>query len=294
MGLFRAAGIITALAVATPPLMVLQWLFLRLRSRHAVTFPHVYHRNVCRLIGARIETVGTPHTSGPCLMASNHCSWLDITIMSAIAPVSFVAKKEVARWPIFGQLARLQRTVFVERERRSATGRSAAEMKRRLEAGDVLVLFPEGTSSDGNRVLPFKSALMGAAELRIERGDDAECHLPVQPVSIAYTGLHGLPMGRQFRPFFTWYGAMEMVPHIWHCLRRGPFDVVVQFHPPVTVDECGGRKPLAQYCETRVRAGLAAALTGRPVETTGAGSHGISAAVRSVPAVAAGQERADD
>ncbi|MGH6877418.1 MAG: lysophospholipid acyltransferase family protein, partial [Rhizomicrobium sp.] len=131
--------------------------------------------------------------------------------------------------------------------------------------GDALIMFPEGTSNDGNKVLTFKSALMGAAEA--ELGTDAEGrvrHVPVQPVSIAYVGLHGLPMGRDMRPLIAWYGDMDLVPHLWEALKIGPFEVVVEFHPPLGVDNEGGRKQLASAAEAMVRRGQARALAGLP------------------------------
>src|SRR3546814_4926008 len=97
-------------------------------------------------------------------------------------------------------------------------------MTRRLEAGDDLVLFPEGTSGDGNRVLAFKSALFSVAERR-PQGEP----LTVQPVSIAYTRLDGLPLGRYLRPFFAWYGDMELGPHLWHAIGLGRVTVMVEF-----------------------------------------------------------------
>jgi 1-acyl-sn-glycerol-3-phosphate acyltransferase len=90
----------------------------------------------------------------------------------------------------------------------------------------------------------------------------------VQPVSIAYVGLHGIPMGRENRPLFAWYGDMELVPHLWEALKTGPIDVTVEFHAPLTIDEAGGRKPLAAKCEAAVRAGLIRALAGPPIPAT--------------------------
>ena len=191
-------------------------------------------------------------------MVANHTSWADIIIFSAVTPLSFVAKAEIARWPFFGTLARLQRTVFVERTRRSATGETRDEIRERLLAGDTLLLFPEGTSHDGNRVLPFKSALLGAAEARLASG----AHVKVQPVSAAFTGLHGLPMGRENRPLFAWYGDMEMVPHLWEALLAGPLDVVVRFHAPLSLDRMD-RKTLAAKAQEIVQTGQAEALAGR-------------------------------
>lgn len=264
MGRLRATFIVSVFLLVTPPLMALQWLFLRTASGLAVRFPHVYHRNLCRLLQARIIVKGEPVRGAPCLIAANHVSWLDITVFSAVKPLSFVAKREVGTWPLFGSLARLQRTVFVDRDRRSATGRFKQDMQERLRTGDTLVLFPEGTSTDGNRVLGFKSALMGAAEVTYDdplSGDERA--VPVQPVTIAYNRIHGLPMGRHERPLFAWYGDMDLAPHLWDALKRGPFDVVVHFHPPVTLDAAGDRKALARHCEEAVREGLVAALTGR-------------------------------
>jgi 1-acyl-sn-glycerol-3-phosphate acyltransferase len=154
--------------------------------------------------------------------------------------------------------------VFVNRERRSQTGDARDQIRDRLLEGDALMLFPEGTSSDGNRVLPFKSALMGAAEVVI--GHDANgkpIYPPVQPVSVAYVRVHGIPMGRENRPFYAWYGDMDLVPHLWEALTTGPVDVVIQFHAPLYVDQVGGRKALAQRAETIVREGQAALLAGR-------------------------------
>src|SRR5579872_7317638 len=257
MARFRATFIIAAFLVFTLPLMPLQWLLLKCGSPAARSFPNWYHRQVARLFGIHIRIVGRPVMGEGVLLVANHTSWADIVIFSAAAPISFVAKAEVAAWPLFGTLARLQRTVFVERTRRSATGETRDVIRERLLAGDTLLLFPEGTSHDGNRVLPFKSALLGAAEAILANGQ----HVKVQPVSAAFTGLHGLPMGRENRPLFAWYGEMEMVPHLWEALQAGPLDVVVQFHPPFSLDSMD-RKTLARQAQEVVQAGLAQALAG--------------------------------
>ena len=264
MGKLRATYILTVFFLVTPPLMVFQWLLLRLAPRLAVTFPHVYHRNLCkRLLQTRVHVLGQPVSDGPCLIAANHCSWLDIIVFSAVKPLSFIAKREVGGWPIFGSLARLQRSIFVDRDRRSATAGFRDLMQTRLHAGDTLVLFPEGTSTDGNRVLAFKSALMSAAETTVpDRETGREVEVPVQPVTVTYTKLHGLPLARHERPSFSWYGDMDLAPHLWAALKRGPLDVVVQFHPPVTVSQTNGRKALAAHCEAAVRGGLVDALNG--------------------------------
>lgn len=258
MSRLRAFIIIAAFFIVTLPCMAVQWLFLKLRLPAARSFPHRYHRFVAFLFGIHIKVVGKPVHGEGVLIVANHTSWADIIIFSAVAPISFVAKSEVANWPFFGTLARLQRTVFVERQRRSATGETRDAIRERLLAGDALVLFPEGTSHDGNRVLPFKSALLGAAEAVLADGR----HVKVQPVSTAFTGLHGLPMGRENRPLFAWYGDMEMVPHLWEAILAGPLDVVVQFHEPFSLDVMD-RKTLAARAQEIVQSGQAQALAGR-------------------------------
>ncbi|HEY1877333.1 MAG TPA: lysophospholipid acyltransferase family protein [Rhizomicrobium sp.] len=257
MARLRAAFLLAAFLVLTLALMPVQWLLLKLNGRAARIFPGQYHRVVAALFGLHIRVRGKPVTGEGVLLVANHTSWADIIIFSAVTPLCFVAKAEVARWPLFGTLARLQRTVFVERARRSATGGIRDEIRERLLAGETLLLFPEGTSNDGNRVLPFKSALLGAAEAVMANGR----HVKVQPVSAAFTGLHGVPMGRENRPLFAWYGNMEMVPHLWEALKAGPLDVVVQFHPPFSLDVMD-RKTLAKEAQAVVQDGVARALAG--------------------------------
>ncbi|HEY0106065.1 MAG TPA: lysophospholipid acyltransferase family protein, partial [Rhizomicrobium sp.] len=245
MQTLRAYAIVIVFLVVTLALIPYQSFNLRMGRKAARTFPWRYHRFMARLFGIRITTVGKSVIEEGVLIAANHTSWLDIIIFSAIGQVSFVAKSEVATWPLFSTLARLQRTVFVERTRRSTTGVARDQIRERLLAGDTLVLFPEGTSSDGNQVLAFKSALMGAVEARVDDGRGGTRPVRVQPISTAYIGLHGMPMGRENRPLYAWYGDMELVPHLWEALLTGPIDVIVEFHKPLDVDEAGGRKALA-------------------------------------------------
>jgi 1-acyl-sn-glycerol-3-phosphate acyltransferase len=263
MSSLRAACLLFTFLVCTMIGIPWQASALKFNLRRRKTFPHRYHKFLCKLFGIRVTAIGQPVEGQGVLIVANHTSYFDILVFSSVAQVSFVARADVINWPLFGTLAKLQETVFVERARRSQTGEARDQIRDRLLAGDTLVLFPEGTSDDGNCVLPFKSALMGAVEAKIgtdEKG--TERHVPVQPVSISYVGLHGLPMGRENRPLFAWYGDMELVPHLWEALKAGPLDVVVEFHPPMTVDTAGGRKALAVAAETVVRHGQMRALAG--------------------------------
>ena len=243
--------------VWTVSLLPVQMVGLLFRRRWTSTLPVFYHRCCCRILGLQIRVIGSPTRRRPVLFAANHVSYTDITVLGAVIPGSFIAKAEVADWPFFGWLAKLQRSVFVDRRpRNTALHRDA--IRERLASGDALILFPEGTSGDGNRVLPFRSALFAAAQKT-----DGLSPVIVQPVSLAYTRLDGMPIGRLYRPFFAWYGAVELAPHIWSMVGLGTVEVVVEFHPPTFFSDCGSRKALAAYCHARVSGGVAAALFGR-------------------------------
>ena len=252
----------------TVPLMPVQALGLALRRRWVTTFPRFYHRCCRRILGIELRVIGEPAASRPVLFAANHISYLDITVLGSLLDASFIAKTEIAGWPLFGWLARLQRSVFIDRRARS-TAHQRDSIAARLAAGEALILFPEGTSGDGNRLLPLQTALFGVAahvtgEVKF-RGAHQETTGPVtvQPVSIAYTKLDGMPLGRTLRPFFAWYGSMSLAPHLWRMLGLGRVEVVVEFHLPTSLAACGSRKALARYCEERVAEGLASALSGR-------------------------------
>ena len=251
MSRLRPPLILAMFAAFTLPLMPVQQLFVWFWPAMARRFPMHYHRMVLRILGVRLKILGEPIAQGPALIAANHVGWLDIVILSAVAPVSFIAKREVNGWPFFGSLARLQRTVFINRNRRQATAGGRDEIQERLKAGDILVLFAEGTSSDGARIQPFKSAFFAAAELPEVR---------VQPLTIAYDGQRNMPMTRRLRPLYAWYGDMDLSPHLWEALATGPMEVTVICHPPLAPN--GDRKGLAARAEALVRKGLVGALHG--------------------------------
>lgn len=263
MGAVRASKILMGFMAITVPLMPVQALLVRSSPRLARKLPHWYHRQVCRVLGVRLKVEGKVETGRPVLLVANHTSWLDIPVLSAVAPVSFVAKDDVSRWPFVSKLARLQRSVFVDRERRSTVGASTSEILARLNAGDAIVLFAEGTSSDGNRVLPFKTALFAAAKPPNRLAPEPSATV-VQTLSIVYTRLCGVPLGRADRPRVGWYGDMDMQSHAWQLLKSGPLDVEVRVGPPVSLDSFADRKELARHTEREVRANVVRRLRGRP------------------------------
>lgn len=261
----RAAWRTAACLAVTLPLMPVQAAAVTFGLQLARTLPRRYHRLCCRLFGIKIETRGAVSPKRPTLFVANHQSYFDISVLGAALEVSFVAKREVRGWPLFGWLARLQRTVFVERKS-AAVAAERDELSRRLEEGSNLLLFAEGTSGDGTHLLPFKSALFSVAEREVHGRP-----LQVQPVSLSYTRLDGMPIGRQWRPFFAWYGDMDLMPHFWTALGLGRITVEIEFHPPVTIADFASRKALAAHCHRVVGHALAATrAASRPARSHGA------------------------
>lgn len=197
-------------------------------------------------LGLRLEVEGEPVRAGA--LVANHSSWIDILPLRAVRLIYFVSKADVASWPGLGFIARVTGTVFIERKRTEAK-RQETVLRERIAARQLLCFFPEGTSTDGLRVLPFKSSLFSAFFL-----EDHGADLWVQPVSVRYHPGPGLPPC-----FYGWWGSMPFESHLWNALARGRGGRVrVVFHPPVRPADFADRKSLAEHCARRVTEGHAA------------------------------------
>jgi len=260
--MLRALFIAVFFFTMTPLLITAQWLVGKLRLPGWGVIAAFYYRVLCALLRIHVHVVGHPVRDRPVLLVSNHVSWADILVIGSVMPVAFVAKREVGDWPLVGATARLQRTVFVDRARRHQTAATISQIVDRMAEGIPVVLFAEGTSSDGNRVLPFRTALIGAVR-------DACAHTKIgksaliQPMSICYVGTQGLPMGRQHRHLVAWYGALEFVPHFKEFIERTAVDAVVTFGEAFPAEGAPDRKELAKSLESSVRRLTAATLRGR-------------------------------
>lgn len=235
-----------------------QFVSTALKLKAAGRIPMIYHRGVLRLFGVRFDIEGDMRRQAPTLFVGNHISYLDIFVLGAIIEGCFVAKSDVAGWPVAGFFAKLQRTIFVERDRRASVGAQRDMLQQRLEEGVNVILFPEGTSYDGARVLPFKSALFAAAERQVDGHP-----VTVQPMSLAYVAMDGLPLTRAQRPAVAWYGDMGLLPHIWTFLKTSRTRVVVRFHPPVSLEDYDNRRLLAAACHEAVANGVIELVSGR-------------------------------
>jgi 1-acyl-sn-glycerol-3-phosphate acyltransferase len=257
-GRFRAVRRIASVLVWTVLAIPIQAVLHQLPGRAKVRFGRFYHATLCALIGLRVQVVGTPATEDPAarpvLFLSNHSSWLDVLVLGGVLEACFVSKAEVAGWPLINIVAKLGRTVFVSRSRR-ATSREADVMRAHMAEGESLIVFPEGTSNDGTRTLPFRSSLLGAADAAKR----------VQPVSLVYDQLGGLPACRRDRPLFAWYGDMEIGSHSWRIARRSGARATVLLHEPFAPDALPSRKALALEAGRIVSQGAAVLRQNRPV-----------------------------
>ncbi|MDO9488985.1 MAG: lysophospholipid acyltransferase family protein [Sphingomonadaceae bacterium] len=241
-------GTAAALSLLVPPQLVAR----RMRPDAHPRLPRLFHRLFAHALGIRTSVHGTAARARGVLFVANHLSWADIPVLGARLLGHFVAKSEVGAMGPVGWLADLQRTIYVERERRQATPAQRNEIAARLAAGGNIILFAEGTTGDGVGVLPFKSALLSVC--------DGVDDLLIQPVTIAYTHLNGLPLRRAMLPHIAWTGDMMLAPHAVDFMRLGRIDAQIRLHPAVRAGDFADRKALARYCEATIAAGYAAAM----------------------------------
>ena len=246
---------IAVFVIAAAPI---QWLVTKLAPSARAVIPRLFHRSLCAIMRVRVQVHGSPSLIRPQLIISNHISWLDIPALGSRFPFWFLAKQEVGAWPIIGFLARLQGCVFVNRNRKRAIPEVNLKICEAIHQGAALVLFPEATTGDGNRLQKFHSPHFEAAiaaSLRSKMGADA-C---LQPVTIVYTRRNGLPLDRLTRPSIAWYGDMGLLPHLLEILKSGPIDCELRFGSPFNARGDSRRKALAQSARHEIQAGLASA-----------------------------------
>jgi len=219
-------------------------------------FPLLFHSAVCRVFSLDVQRCGEITSDRPVLFVSNHVSYMDIFVLGSVLPGAFVAKSEVASWPVFGALGKLQNTLFLERKAQRAADQIGLVAEHLKEQGH-LIMFPEGTSTSGDHVKKFRSSLFAAAE-----------GVTVQPVTVAYLDYEGQPMTQAQRERFAWYLPDPSVPkpnrpfaaHFFSGLGLGRCRIQIQVHEPIVMGADFDRKVCAARCEDVVRAGLEALL----------------------------------
>ena len=248
------AGTGVAAAVLVPFELAMQRFSRRSRPR----LPWLFHRALTRSLGIRVVVHGRAAQSGGVLFVANHLSWADIPVLGSRLLAAFVAKSEVAGWGPVGFLSTLARSVYVERERRQSTGEARNAIVERLAAGENVILFPEGTNNDGVAVLPFKSSLFAAI-----KGDSDEDFI-IQPVTLAYTRLNGIPITRELLPDVAWIGETALLPHLLAFMSLGRVRAEIILHPAVNTGDFADRKALARHCQAVVADGYRRLMRGTP------------------------------
>lgn len=230
----------------------LQKLARRRRWRLASAIPTFFASTVCRLLGLRVKFEGAEPGPKPRMIVANHVSWSDILALASRETPCFVAKSEVAVWPLLGAFARVQETIFVQRDNRAEVPRVNAAMAEKMMVGEDVLLFGEGTSSDGGGVLSFKPSHFAAARDLLRLYPEVEA-VTIQPAAIAYTSAGGKLLDREGRRRLAWFGDADLAPHVWLLLKSAPVECVVRFGEALSYHPDSDRKAIALETEWRVR-----------------------------------------
>ena len=204
-------------------------------------FYNILFKGLVHLFGIKVKVSGKIEKNNV-LFVSNHISYLDIFVLGSLTKAIFVAKSEIKSWPIINKIAAIGKTIFIDRSKVLKIRNQVEVLSNALKKGKNLILFPEGTSSDGSKVLPFKSSLFGLSDLYSDK------KFKIQPISITYSKLDGVPVERKFRPFFAWFGDMDLVPHAWQFLGLGLIEVNIHYHKSVPLKAFNNRKEASNYC----------------------------------------------
>ena len=241
---------------------LIQWPILQItKGRLSYYVPQLYHRLTCWMAGLKVHIQGTPitDTDKHVLFISNHISYLDIPALGYFLRASFVAKKDIRDWPVYGFLGSLQQTAYISRAK-TDVAKETHSLQTMLDDEDKnLIVFPEGTSSDGSGVLPFKSSLF-ALPLASQDKDN----LLIQPITIRIESVDGKALthhlsqdeAQALRDLYAWYGEMELIPHLPDFFKLSGAEITLIFHDPIAVKDYDDRKTLAQKCHNIVENGL--------------------------------------
>ncbi len=258
MPYIRVIAICLALLVLLLVAVPLQWTALRLGWPSRRLVPIACCRILSRLLRLKVTAHGTPVSAGARLLAANHVSWLDILALCSVEPVCFLAKKEVASWPVVAAFVKLQETVLIDRQRRRAIPAANAAMAQRMLKGRSMLLFPEGTIGDGVSLKKFKSSHFASARDLLAEAAGVE-RVEVQPIAIRYSS-----------PRAAWHRDVTLLPHAWSLLKGAPIACDLVFGEPLPYYRGTNRKHVTRDVHARVEemlARLAPEAACRPVRT---------------------------
>lgn len=243
LAIWRFMLVILVFTAFTP----IYWILLKVNQPLGFRFGRFYLSTWRKCLGHELIIKGQLSTAKPTLFVANHSSYIDILVLGTFIPARFVAKQEVRKWPIMGWLATNQGTIYIDRNR-NAISEGTDKLLDYIEKGESLILFPEGTTSDGCRVLPFGSSFFDVAVKK---------NTIVQPITVSYAGWDGLSMPRYLRKLCGWASPdIDMLPHLWALAQFGKIQVIVELHEPLAPQDFSSRKDLAQASFRAVQQGL--------------------------------------
>tara|TARA_A100001011_G_scaffold192128_1_gene200793 strand:- start:255 stop:974 length:720 start_codon:yes stop_codon:yes gene_type:complete len=202
----------------------IQFLLILVKSNLRFFLPLIFHKFLLKILGIRLSIKGRPSERKPLILIGNHCSYLDIIILGSVLPVCFVAKSEIKSWFLFGTLASLQNSIFIDRRNFKALD-SLKKISKNLSSNFAIIIFPEGTTNNGKRVLKFRASLFKIFE------DDPT--LGLQNFSLCYTHINSMPLDNRMRPNIAWYGEMSLITHLKRLLNYSSIGAKLQFHPSI-------------------------------------------------------------
>lgn len=240
--------LVLTLWIICVPLFFMLVRFLNIPGHQKI--PHKFHGGTCRILGIEVVESGDMCTARPTLYLSNHISYIDIFILGRL-PAYFIAKSEVASWPVFGKLAEFQNTLFIERKA-GKTSEQLKTLKSHLSKGNSLTLFPEGTSTDGVHVEAFKSSFIESANL-----SEGEPRVAIQPITVAYTHHNGQKIdNQQARDHYAWYATMPFLNHFLGLMPLKKVRAKIHYHPVCYYDEFESRRHCTDHCQRLIAAKL--------------------------------------
>ena len=223
-----------------------QYIFIKFKLKYRTYLPIIFHRTVLKILGVKVKLLGNKTDLRPLVLVGNHTSYLDIIILGSIMPISFIAKEEIKDWFLFGFLAKMQNTIFIERKNYK-TLESLRNINKSIELNSAIVLFPEGTTNTGKNILKFRSSLFNLFEVNSTLG--------LQNFSLCYTHVNSMPIDNRIRPQISWYGDMKIINHLLNFLKFSSVNVTLVFQPTLSTEGLD-RKSISILSTKQVKEGL--------------------------------------
>ena len=224
----------------------IQYILVKIKLRQRIYIPIIFHKVLLKILGVKVKLIGKKTSIRPLILSGNHTSYIDIIILGSIMPICFIAKNEIKSWFLFGFLAKLQNTIFIKRKN-IKTLESIKNINKDLNSESAIVLFPEGTTNSGKKVLNFKSSLFNLFENNNT--------LRLQNFSLCYTHVNNMPIDNRTRPQISWYGDMNIITHLLNFLKLSSVNATVVLHPAMSIKGLD-RKAISMSSIKQVKEGI--------------------------------------